>query len=48
MCRCPQGALLSQDFSIFLDPPFDVAFLLSLDLVGTLYERFVPFVLEAG
>lgn len=42
-----RGALLSQDFSIFLDPPHDVAFLLSLDLAGTLNDCFVPSVLEA-
>ena len=48
MCRCPRGALLSQDFSIFLDPPFDVVFFLSLDLAGTLYDCFVLFVLEVG
>ena len=29
-----RGALLSQDFIIFLDPPSDVALLLSLDSVG--------------
>ena len=43
-----RGALLSQDFSILIFPPSDVAFLLSLDLVGALYDRFVPSVLEAG
>jgi len=43
-----RGAFLSKDFSIFLDPPFDVAFLLSLDAAGTMYDRFVSSVLEAG
>ena len=42
------GALLGQDFSVFLEPPPDVAFLLSLDSAGTLYDRFVPSVLEAS
>ena len=42
------GALLGQDFSIFLEPPPDVAFLLSLDSAGTLYDCFVPSVLEDG
>jgi len=43
-----RGALLSQDFSIFIDPPPDVVFLLSLDSAGALYDHFVPSVLEAG
>ena len=43
-----RGALLSQDFSILIDPPPDVAFLLSLDSARALYDRFVPSVLEAG
>ena len=38
----------SQDFSILIFPPPDVAFLLSLDSAGALYDRFVPSVLEAG
>ena len=42
-----RGALLTQDFSIFIQPPDDVALLLSLDSVGTLYDHFVPFTLEA-
>ena len=42
------GALLSQDFSIFLGSPLDVAFLLSLDSTGTLYDHFVPSILEAS
>ncbi|KAK7816281.1 hypothetical protein CFP56_044172 [Quercus suber] len=42
-----RGALLAQDFSIFMFPPDDVALLLSLDSVGTLYDRFVPSSLEA-
>ena len=43
-----RGALLSQDFSILIFPPPDVALLLSLDSAGALYDRFVPSVLEAG
>ena len=35
------GALLLQDFVVFLDPPADVAFLLSLDSAGMVYECFV-------
>ena len=35
------GALLLQDFVVFLDPPADVAFLLSLDFAGMVYERSV-------
>lgn len=34
-----RGALLSQDFTSFSFPPFDIALLLSLDFVGTLYQR---------
>ena len=43
-----RGALLSQDFSNFLDRPPDVAFLLGLDAAGAMYDRFVPSILEAG
>ena len=43
-----RGAFLSQNFSIFLEPPSDVALLLSLDAAGTLYDRVVSSVLEAG
>lgn len=32
-----RGALLSQDFVIFHSPPSDVAFLVGLDAVGTMY-----------
>ena len=42
------GAFLSQDFSIFLDPPSNVAFLLSLDVAGAVYDWFVSSILEAG
>lgn len=36
-------ALLSSDFCVFNSPPADVAFLLSLDAAGVLYERsFAP------
>ena len=43
-----RGALLGQDFSFFLEPPPDVAFLLSLDSTGTLYDHFVPSILEVS
>lgn len=42
-----RGALLAQDFSIFIQPLDDVALLLSLDSVGTLYDHLVPSSLEA-
>ena len=35
-----RGALLSQDFVIFLEPPAEVLFLLSLDVTGVYYENF--------
>ena len=34
-----RGALLPQDFVIFLEPPSDVSLLLSLDAIGTLYDH---------
>ena len=34
-----RGALLPCDFFVFDSPPADVAFLLSLDAAGMLYER---------
>ena len=46
LARC--GALLNQDFSIFLEPPPGVALLLGLDLAGAMYDRFVPSVSKAG
>ena len=36
-----RGAIMDQDFTIFMDPPFDVVFLLRLDSAGTLFDRFV-------
>ena len=36
-----KGDLLSQDFVIFLKPPADVSLLLSLDVVGVAFDRFV-------
>ena len=36
-----RGALLSQDFVVFLNPPANVAFVLSLDSAGMIYERSV-------
>ena len=37
-----RGALLSQDFVLFLDSLVDVSLLLSLDSTGVAYDRFVP------
>ena len=42
-----RGALLPQDFMIFMNPPPEVVMLLSLDAVGTLYDRFIPSSFEA-
>ena len=42
-----RGVLMDQDFTIFLIPPPDVVFLLSLDTVGSLFDRFVASGLEA-
>ena len=44
-----RGALLAQDFSIFMEPPSNVAFILSLDCAGTItmYNRYVTSVSEA-
>ena len=45
-----RGVLMDQDFTIFLIPPIpppDVVFLLSLDTVGSLFDRFVASGLEA-
>ena len=36
-----KGALLSQDFVVFVEPPSDVALLLSFDSVGTMYDHHV-------
>ena len=33
-----RGALLPQDFVIFLFPPTDVSLLINLDAIGTMYE----------
>lgn len=41
-----RGAIMDQDFTIFMDPPFDVAFLLKLDSVGTMYDWFIASVSE--
>ena len=43
-----RGALLSQDFIIFLAPLSYVTLLLSLDSVGMMYDRIVTSILEAG
>jgi len=36
-----RGELLPQDFVIFLEPPAEVLFLLSLDVTGVYFECFV-------
>ena len=36
-----RGALLSQDFVIFLEPPSDVSLLLSLDAARAAFDRSV-------
>ena len=33
-----KGALLSQDFVVLVEPPSDVALLLSFDFIGTMYD----------
>ena len=38
-----RGALLPQDFVVFLDPPMEVSLLLSLDSAGVAYDRCIPF-----
>lgn len=43
-----RGANLNQDFTIFMDPPFDVAFFLNLDSTGTFYIRDVASVFEVS
>lgn len=43
-----QGALLAQDFIIFIQPPLEVELLLSLDASSTMYDRFVTSPLEAA
>ncbi|KAK9994061.1 hypothetical protein SO802_023764 [Lithocarpus litseifolius] len=43
-----RGVTLKQDFTIFMEPPSDVAFLLNLDSVGTLYFRNVASSLEVS
>ena len=41
------GALLDQDFAVFIHPPPEVELLTRLDIVGTLYDRFVSSSIEA-
>ena len=41
-----RGVTLKQDFTIFIDPPSDVAFLLNLDSAGTCFFRDVASGLE--
>ena len=42
-----RGALLEQDFVVFIHPPSKVELLVRLDSVGTLYDRFVSSSIEA-
>ena len=42
-----QGALLDQDFVVFIHPPPEVELLIRLDTVGILYDRFVSSSIEA-
>ena len=39
-----QGALLDQDFVVFIHPPPEMELLIRLDAVGTMYYRFYTFV----
>ena len=43
MCRCSsyEGSLASPRFCSFLEPPADVALLLSLDAAGVAFDRIV-------
>ena len=36
-----RGALLPQDFVVFLEPPVDVSLLLSLDATGVAFDQIV-------
>ena len=36
-----RGALLPQDFVVYLDPPIEVSLLLSLDSAGMAFDKFV-------
>ena len=38
--------MLEQDFIVFIHPPTEVELLINLDVVGTMYDRFVSSVLE--
>ena len=41
-----RGAILEQDFIVFIHPPTEVELLVNLGAVGTMYDRFVSSVLE--
>ena len=41
-----RGAMLEQDFIVFIHPPTEVELLINLDVVGTMYDRFVSSALE--
>ena len=42
-----RGALLEQDFVVFIHPPLELELLVRLDSVGTLYDQFVSSSIEA-
>lgn len=42
-----RGALLDQDFVVFPHPTLEVELLIRLDVVGTMYDRFVTSSTEA-
>ena len=46
--RWHTGVFLAQNFTIFMDPPSDVAFFLNLDSIGTVYFRDVASVVEGS
>lgn len=41
-----RGALLDQDFFVFIHPPPEVELLIRLDAMGTMYDHFVSSSLE--
>ena len=42
-----RGALLNQDFVVFIHPPSEVELLIRLDVIGTFYDRYVTSSAEA-
>nr|POE67484.1 hypothetical protein CFP56_51155 [Quercus suber] len=41
-----RGALLDQDFVVFIHPPLEVELLIRLDAMGTIYDRFLTSSIE--